>query len=501
MPAQTHDQTRELLEALARMGSEGRAEGEGAQEFPKAWMPIREHLRAFDPDVVLVVGPRGAGKTELFKAVIEHGLLDAAAKHIQGLRLPPLSPTKTTWIAAYPIGTEFPAEDVLNRFISRTKPTGETFVEIWYAFLLRRLVQENVLPRTAALTPLLTPPAADLEGVLSAFQQAGPEVLGALDLLEGNLQGKGHQIVVAYDELDVIGGATFDTVELCVQGLVGFWARRSRRWRQIRAKIFLRTDLYDRAGALGGADFAKLAANRAELTWSDRNLYEMLVKRVANRDEKLLEYCQKKVTFESKEDSKLGWFPENESGDAAKALVGRMVGEYMGKNPNKGQTGTWILNHVRDGRGHAVPRPLVRLIEKGADLQLQALDFPKWPKLLKPMYLRRALDHVSDSHVNDSRSEWPWLDTLKKVLADEPEVPWERNRIERLLKGMKDSHFPAHGPTRSRGLLGRNRHLPPPPGPPTRQFDRSHRHTGPISPRACPTPSRWRGARLERPEA
>ena len=46
----------------------GQADSESEDSFARRLYPVREHLRALDPEVVLVVGPRGSGKTQMFKA-------------------------------------------------------------------------------------------------------------------------------------------------------------------------------------------------------------------------------------------------------------------------------------------------------------------------------------------------------------------------------------------------------------------------------------------------
>ena len=46
----------------------GQAEGESPGLFARRLYPVTEHLRMLDAGVVLVVGPRGAGKSEIFKA-------------------------------------------------------------------------------------------------------------------------------------------------------------------------------------------------------------------------------------------------------------------------------------------------------------------------------------------------------------------------------------------------------------------------------------------------
>jgi hypothetical protein len=78
-----------------------------------------------------------------------------------------------------------------------------------------------------------------------------------------------------------------------------------------------------------------------------------------------------------------------------------------------------------------LPRPLVRLFESAADAQKQSGNHPRWPRLLEPRALRRALDRVSEEHVSSALDEWPWIDGLKKRLATLREVPWERREIDR----------------------------------------------------------------------
>lgn len=257
-----------------------------------------------------------------------------------------------------------------------------------------------------------------------------------------------RRLVVGYDELDTIGGADWEAMNRAVQGLVGFWASYTRRWRGIRAKIFLRTDLYQRVGVVGGADLAKLAANRAEISWSDRNLYSMLIKRIANSSQQLHDYCER-AKIEFRKDKQLGYLPTVDSVQDARFFIERLAGLYMGANVKKGLTHRWLLEHIRDGRGQALPRPLVRLIEVAAELQLSSTQHPRPPKLLSPVSLRRALDKVSQEHVTQSYNEWPWLQVLASRLRGE-QVPWERRHVEHLFEGIlkegQNVPFPADGP-------------------------------------------------------
>ncbi|MGG2362287.1 hypothetical protein ACE4Z5_25390, partial [Salmonella enterica] len=56
------------------------------------------------------------------------------------------------------------------------------------------------------------------------------------------------------------------------------------------------------------------------------------------------------------------------------------------------------------------------------------------PKLLHPTSLRSALDRVSEDHVLQARDEFPWIDTVKVFLSNNPLVPYEDKEAIKLLE-------------------------------------------------------------------
>lgn len=202
-----HEEQEQLFDAIARMGSAGRAEGEDGERLPRTFWPVPEHMRAFDPDVVLIVGPRGAGKTELFRAVIDRGLLPAIAGVLDRIRLPPLESDRTRWIAGYPIGTGFPSHLQIREYVRQRQATDEHFVEVWLAYLLRSL-QDEV--QDAELKAVYAPVGGDIATVVQAFQQSMRQALLALDNLDQRLYHKDRYLFVAYDELDTLARGDSD---------------------------------------------------------------------------------------------------------------------------------------------------------------------------------------------------------------------------------------------------------------------------------------------------
>ena len=293
----TDDERRDHLSDLSQMGSSGRAEAEKPQTFKLTYLPVPEHVRPFDPGVALVLGARGAGKSELFRAAVQEQLLPAIirstreARNLRGIE-------KTELLTGHPLGKDFTDAPGMRSFFDSQPLKAEAERDLWFAYLVRT-VRKHLGTSPINQSKMLQLPGAEIGKVVEAFRSLESEPLLAIDELDRKLEKQDRWIVISYDELDVIGGYDWESMIASIRGLVGFWATYSRRWTRIRPKIFLRTDLFRRHGQSFGADLIKLAANRAEITWSDRNLYTMLVKRIANASGRLAEYCrQSRVKFD-----------------------------------------------------------------------------------------------------------------------------------------------------------------------------------------------------------
>lgn len=426
----TKQQQRELILALTNLGA-GQSDTEDSELHDKRFYPVPEHIRAFEPAVTLVVGDRGSGKSALFQTVFKKDLLGVVASLAPNVRLPQLAPAHARWLPAHPVGSEFPDARGLQAFMQQQPQDPRRAIDFWFAYLMRVVAGEILPAHQQVVAPIGAVPAADPMQVHAAFLHAGTGPLIALDALDRHLRENNAWLFIGYDELDTLGGFDTETMSWAIRGLIGFWATYHRRWERLRAKIFIRSDLFRHHAELGGADLPKLAANRAELRWSDRNLLAMLVKRIANTDEQLREYCMARMGFQNVE--RLGWLPLMSDAEDARPLIERMIGTYMGANVKKGLSFRWILDHVRDGHGNAAPRALVLLFEKAADHER---DVPRQspPHILHPTALRLALEDVSGNHVTQAVSnEWPWLRGVEERLSGQ-KVPFECNELTALLR-------------------------------------------------------------------
>ena len=384
-----------------------------------------------DSDVVLVVGPRGSGKSEIALVLAQPALVKAASEFAPRVRLP----RSAEWLAAYQGPGNDVFEDVgLKRFFSENGNRADAMRDVWLAYLLRKLKDRFDAKTRDELASMWAPPAADVSAVVSAFRGLGVRPIVALDELDRKLDAEDRSLFVTYDELDTLGERDWSLIEAGVRGLVALWAAYTRRWSRLRGKLFLRTDLYERHARIGGADLYKLAASRVELRWSDRDLYSMLLKRLANaEDDNLSEYVRHSRLIEWSKHSVLGWMPTLRQWDDARPVIERIAGQYMGANQKKGYVYRWLLDHVRDGAGRAYPRPLVGLIEKAAGQELNHSGRLRKPRLLQPASLRSALNEVSADHVTESLHEWPWFNAIKQALQAQVLVPYDEKDLVQLL--------------------------------------------------------------------
>jgi hypothetical protein len=441
----------ELLRQIANMGSQGRAEAEPAQNFLQRYLPLPEHARAIDPNVILVIGDRGAGKTELFRAIqFPAGL--AAIQSLGTGNLP--DPEKSKWFVGYSSeGTQYPPELVFRQFSKGKQPADLQL--IWLGLLLRCLIRGEMIAETAvpeAMWATLTATPLHLEELFSNTQQHLEFCFGVLDALDSKLAEKEDWVFVSYDELDRVSAGDWTELRTILRGLVQMWSSYARRWRRLRPKIFLRRDLFDRV-ALFGPDVSKIAAQRVELVWTTRNLYALTAKRMINQSDLLRQYFEPVMpSGEMREE--LGWYPTESKEEGYRKFVERLCGRYMGPSASKGFSFAWIPNHLQDGNGRVLPRSMVRLFESAAEIEVKNQK-AKWPHLLHHTSLREAVDRVSDSRVQEIEDEeFPWMKTLRSEISKaHPQVPMDRWDFEQLLKIDWDGVQERPPETSGRGLL------------------------------------------------
>ncbi|MEK7403545.1 MAG: hypothetical protein AAB225_00410 [Acidobacteriota bacterium] len=418
----------------------GAAEQESLEEatFFRNFLPLPDHARALDPDILLILGGRGAGKTELFRVLAyPNGLGALAAEQKQAL---PFDPARTIWVPGFGRTHKdpraFPPPEVLSDHLSGAD--SQHLRAFWLGLLVGRLL--NVLGQDAvggdwaqALSPDLQRSLAETSMLAKWLGQSRArldEVNDALDRIDVRLARGNQWLFITYDELDRLL-PNYNQLSAPIRELLALWLDRWRRWERIRPKIFLRNDLF-REEFLAFPDASKLRGHRVEITWQAPSLYRLLAKRIANAGEMAQTYFDRYVQrMPLQRTDILGLLPENSEAGFT-SLMETMVGRYMGANIQKGRTYYWIPNHLQDAAGQIAPRSFLKLFALAAESARDKADTLSLPTVLRPTDLQGALMETSTDRIRELQEEYPWMEALKEALTG-LEVPALRHEFQRRL--------------------------------------------------------------------
>jgi hypothetical protein len=408
----------------------GTAEHESDDDalFLKNFLPVPDYRRALEPDILLILGGRGVGKTELFRLLaIETG----RATLVQNLEIRALpSLDKTIWIANFGRIRQqektFPTPEAIE---ARMKNTSNIdWRAFWMGLMLGIMLRhssEALNTEWAREIPLeiretLRHKLPLLSEWLPLVRQEIEKMSYALDCLDEKLIEADEWLFVTYDELDRLV-PSYSELSAPIRELLAFWLDKWRRWERIRPKIFLRTDLF-REDFLGFPDASKLRAHQINLEWKPLWLYQLLFKRLANSGSEMTEYLRMVPNLINDSNTAIGIMTVAEE-SLFQSLIEKMIGKFMGANARKGYTYSWIPNHLQDAGGRIAPRSFLKLFSLAASRRLERFNeqneqsLPE-TTLLQPSDLQGALMDTSEDRIRElAQEEYPWLEALKTSLT------------------------------------------------------------------------------------
>ena len=413
----------ELMDTIApRMGT---AENESDDDavFMKNFLPIPNYRQVLEKDTLLILGGKGAGKTELFRLL---AIPSGRAILVESLKIRALDDLeKTTWIAAFGRTRQRektfpPMETVAAQMENASNLDWRAF---WIGLMLGRILSEDKVVLKGSWVDEIPLETRELLinklPLLSAWfplvRQNIEKINYALDLLDEQLIQADEWLFITYDELDRLV-SSYNQLAVPIRELLAFWLDRWRRWERIRPKIFLRTDLF-REDFLSFPDASKLKAYQINLEWKDSWLYQLLFKRLANSGQEMAEYLCTVPNF-LKENSPLLGINITSVEYSHQFMIEKIVGRFMGDNPRKGYTYSWIPNHLKDAGGRIYPRVFLKLFSLAAKRRLEESNLQTLPgdTLLIPSDLQGALFDTSQDRIRELVDEYSWLQPLKDSL-------------------------------------------------------------------------------------
>jgi len=368
------------------------------------------HRRALDPDATVVQGGRGVGKTVWFKALQDDALRRLAAEEYHLTRLNAIEPR-----AGY--GTElvpgkYPSQRTLGHLVTRFQHTED----IWTAVVLHSFGY--------AETSRLADWSDRVQWVLD-----NPEpVERALAKADEEAGARGFTVLFLFDALDRLHSRR-DIADRLVGGILKVALDLRTRTRNLRAKVFIRHDMFDSV-KLNFPDASKLTANAADLTWSPTSLYGLLFHQLGNSGTPLSEM------FIESTRSTGQWNRNPLRNTPARSLIADheeqrklfadIAGPYMGKDHRKGITYTWLPNHLTDGLGQVSPRSFLSALTTATEVTRE--KYHAHTTALHWDGIRQGVQTASGIRVTEIREDIPWVSTAIEPLAG-LQVPIEQAEV------------------------------------------------------------------------
>lgn len=397
------EERRILLLAMAGLAHR---EAEKLEHLERVFLPLPAHRLALRPEINIIRGGRGAGKSALFKLLTTLHTSDRIRALFDDARLP-----DAVWIEAFAQSMLHPSEAVLDHLA--TDHDDDALRAFWLAHLVMRVAEEcpDVCNPPAELRSLWLAHRADpARWVPLAKQQIGA-LDAALRQAEVALDGRNTTVFAAYDHLDRIGAFAPLVRRRYVAALHALWLGSASRYRRIRSKIFLRDDLLEP----DFPDASKLRSSSVSIDWEVEHLYRAAVRHMAEVSPELRGWLQGiERGFVLEEKPTLGWMPGPMPEEVQKAFADRLAGEVMGAGVRKGYTYRWIPNHLQDAQKRVVPRSFLVLLGKAASRAAERPMVPG-PRLLTPQDLNEALIETSRERVDEIREEYRLVNRLERL--------------------------------------------------------------------------------------
>jgi hypothetical protein len=369
---------------------------------PNELYVVLGHERALDPNSALVVGDRGSGKSFWSAALnspVTRGLIHAQLPRLH------LDRVETSWgFSVSSRNEDHPSRRVLQR-LQRKYPAED----IWRAVVLRQLARRYGQPL----------PGEDWAEVVGWVADHPEQEERLLNRISGGLAKAGKRHLVIFDALDRTG-SDWQAIRELVRGLLQVCLDLKGQ-PAIDAKVFLRPDLWEDPTIWQFPDSSKLHHGRVILEWRRTDLYGLLWHWLCNHGDGAEAYrhwlhVAYRLSFQPTEagDHQVYPIPPNlrQDEELQQAVLHDMATRYMGRNPRRGRTYTWLPNHLADAKGQVSPRSFLIAVR---DAQ-RATHGKGYAEVLHWEGIKAGVQSASLIRVRELREDYPWIQTVLEPL-------------------------------------------------------------------------------------
>lgn len=410
-------QARDALKDLPR----GISHGE--QPRPEHVYLPRSHLKAMDPDEVLVTGMRGAGKTFWWSALQNSEVRRLVGESVRRYALSENTQVRKGFgVTLAP--DEYPGKDELSKLIG----SGVEPRIVWRTVQARQVAEDgHPLRKRSSWKEHVDYVRENPGAVDHLFHQRDAE-----------LDENGIYFLVLFDALDHCAD-DWKQMHQMIRGLLQT-ALEMRSYRRLRIKVFLRTDQVSAREIADFPDASKILALPAELNWPRQELYGLLWHCLVNgQGGEAFRTFLGEDGRSSVDIGRTGVVSVRRSlisnEDHGREKFHAIAGKWMGRGPKRGFPYTWIPNHLGDAEWRVSPRSFLSALQEAAEHTDS--HYPGHDRALHYQSIKQGVQEASKIRVAELKEDCPWVDRVLKPLAglivpcefEEVVHRWEREKV------------------------------------------------------------------------
>ncbi|PIF44819.1 AAA domain-containing protein [Chryseobacterium sp. 52] len=389
-----------ILESITKIAS-GTSENEFKEEedLRRLFYPRKDYKYIFEKDKFLILGEKGVGKTALFSVLSHKKYANELAQYC-GVNTTEIQ--NTDWIIGFEKGNaDFPDK---TNFESLKDFDSSHYRNYWIILLIGQLTPD-VLSEQELVTRIKNCEIINLKSI-AIEENIGEQLISILDQVNKKLLSTNKTYIIVYDYLDAGLPDQAGLRGKLVSALVSFYYDYINRFSNLKAKIFLRSDIFEREVS-GLTDKVKILNYSQKIEWQYDQLLNVVWKRI---------YEQNKTSdlfkeFEIEQNEILGSVPNLRNEEEHKKILDKIFGKNMGGN-NKAYPYNWVRIHIEDTNNKIHPRTLIKLFEQSAKLELGETEIPK-DRIIRSKNIETALEKsVSASQVDELKEEYPELENV-----------------------------------------------------------------------------------------
>ncbi|PXW13631.1 AAA domain-containing protein [Chryseobacterium sp. CBTAP 102] len=389
-----------VLECITNI-STGTSENEFKEEkdLKQLFYPRKDYKYIFEKDKFLILGEKGVGKTALFSVLSHKNYANELAIYC-GVNSTEI--LNTEWIIGFEKGNaNFPDK---TNFESLNDFDSILFRNYWILLLIREL-NPSVLPESTLCNRIKEAKIINLKDIVKE-PNIGELLIDILDDVNRNLIQSKKTYIIVYDYLDAGLPDVNDLRGRLVSSLVSFYYDYINRFSNIKSKIFLRSDIFDREVS-GLTDKVKISNYSQKIEWQYDQLLNVVWKRIYEQNK----HSDLFTDFQIEQNEILGSIPNLTTETEHKKILDKIFGKNMGGN-NKAYPYNWVRIHIEDTNNKIHPRTLIKLFVESAKLEQDEKDHPK-DRIIRSKNIEKALEKfVSASQVDELKEEYPELENV-----------------------------------------------------------------------------------------